>query len=112
MDRQKFFGRIRIILGSLSILFLILAGLLFAMAVISKNVTEKETTPELPSEVSHRVLFLCSYNPLYFTYEAQVTGLRRACILRGWSMTSFIWTARITELTLISPLSTFFCVRD
>jgi len=37
----------------------------------------------VPVEVSHRVLFLSSYNPLYFTYESQTRGLNQALYPKG-----------------------------
>ncbi len=61
---------------------LVLVAALFMLALLTK--TETDTGPILePIRVNHRVLFLCSYNPLYFTYEAQETGLKEALYPHG-----------------------------
>lgn len=44
---------------------------------------EREIRAQTPVEVAHRVLFICSYNPLYFTYEAQARGLEKALYPNG-----------------------------
>ncbi|MCR4822547.1 MAG: bifunctional diguanylate cyclase/phosphodiesterase [Treponema sp.] len=44
---------------------------------------EKKATVEEPVEVLHRVLFISSYDPLYFTYDAQIKGLEQALYPNG-----------------------------
>lgn len=61
---------------------LVLVAALFMLALLTK--TETDTGPVLePTRVNHRVLFLCSYNPLYFTYEDQENGLKEALYPNG-----------------------------
>ena len=45
--------------------------------------TTKEVNVQAPVEVTHRVLFLSSYNPLYYTYEFQSRGLERVLYAHG-----------------------------
>ncbi len=76
--------RLRIAFRSLSVgvscvclvIAIILLGRLFSS-------TSKEVRVHAPVEVSHRVLFLSSYNPLYFTYEFQARGLERVLYTNG-----------------------------
>ena len=43
----------------------------------------KDVQVHTPVDVHHRVLFLSSYNPKYFTYESQVHGLERSLYAAG-----------------------------
>jgi len=36
-----------------------------------------------PSEVNHKVLFLCSYDPMYYTYKDQIRGLEEGLYSNG-----------------------------
>lgn len=63
-------------------------GVLFLLASIYGLVRIARTddisySVQRPTMVNHRVLFLCSYNSLYFTYDDQVTGLKEAFYPEG-----------------------------
>ena len=36
-----------------------------------------------PKEITHKVLLLCSYNPLYYSYESQIRGLEKSLYANG-----------------------------
>ena len=63
-------------------------GVLFLLASIYGLVRIARTddlsySVQRPTMVNHRVLFLCSYNSLYFTYDDQVEGLKQALYPNG-----------------------------
>ncbi len=66
----------------LSVVSLLVAGFLLIRYVTS--ISNKEVVKEqVPIEVTHRVLFICSHNPLYFTYASQVRGLEKSLYPKG-----------------------------
>lgn len=66
---------------SLSALSLVIA-VVFFLCFVTTGI-EKPAEVHAPVEVSHRVLFISSYNPLYFTYESQVRGLEKSLYPHG-----------------------------
>ncbi len=71
--------RILAILRMISVLFSVIClivsvFLMFRMIASDRQVSEKDAVSP-PVEVEHRVLFICSYNPLYFTYDLQIKGI-------------------------------------
>ena len=73
---------IRIIVISISIICLISAIIsLFVFVSNGKAVTISGINT--PVDVNHRVLFLCSYTPTYFTYDTQVRGLNKGLYRKG-----------------------------
>ena len=81
MEKKKFFNSARYILLVLSI-----ACFVFAIFFLKRFVTshsDSELIPVEPVEVEHRVLFLSSYNPFYFTYIEQVKGLSKGLYPHG-----------------------------
>lgn len=79
MDRKGSLHYIRYTLTVIGTMMLIAA--LFMLAMIVRK--EDNNTISEPVEVTHRVLFLCSYNPIYFTYESQSNGLKEGLYPRG-----------------------------
>ena len=68
-------------LSVLSVICL-LAAIICLVNFVADEAKQKKTT-EIHPEVTHRVLFLSSYNPLYFTYESQVRGLEKTLYPKG-----------------------------
>lgn len=81
MDKRKTLIFLRNFSLWLSILCL-LALLIFFLRFIVTGIDKKEVVKR-PVEVYHRVLFISSYDPLYFTYDAQVKGLERSLYPNG-----------------------------
>ena len=81
MDKRKALIFLRNFSLWLSILCL-LALLIFFLRFIVTGIDKKEVVKR-PVEVYHRVLFISSYDPLYFTYDAQVKGLERSLYPNG-----------------------------
>ena len=76
-------GRLHYIRYTLTVIgTMMLIAALFMLAMIAQKDDEGSSITE-PARVTHRVLFLCSYNPLYFTYEAQTNGLKEGLYPRG-----------------------------
>ena len=67
------------LLVSILCLFLLFA---FFLRFITTGI-EKNGKPHPPAELYHRVLFISSYDPIYFTYDAQVRGLEKALYPNG-----------------------------
>ncbi len=65
---------------AIGVLLLIAAILTLILSIRSDN---RSDDVRRPTEVNHRVLFLCSYNSLYFTYDDQVEGLKQALYPHG-----------------------------
>ncbi|SFC80939.1 bifunctional diguanylate cyclase/phosphodiesterase [Butyrivibrio sp. YAB3001] len=61
---------------------LILVASVFVLVSITRSDTDEYELQE-PSMVSHRVLFLCAYNSLYFTYDDQIEGLKEGLYPNG-----------------------------
>ncbi len=82
MERDRK-GRLYYIRYTLTVIgTLMLIAALFMLAMIArKDDTDYEISE--PTKVTHRVLFLCAYNPLYFTYEAQESGLKEGLYPHG-----------------------------
>ena len=82
MDRDRK-GRLHYIRYTLTVIStLMLIAALFMLAMISGK-DDAEYIISEPTKVDHRVLFLCAYNPLYFTYEAQTEGLKEGLYPNG-----------------------------
>mgnify|MGYP002626268738 CR=1 FL=1 len=81
MEKKGLFNKLRSASIILSILCLIAAVVLLLRFVShEKNENMRE---QVPAEVTHRVLFISSFNPLYFTYDAQVRGLEKSLYPKG-----------------------------
>ena len=81
MDKRRtliFFRNFSLWLSVLCIFVLFVFLLRFITNGIDKNDTIKP-----PAEVRHRVLFISSYDPLYFTYDSQVKGLEKSLYPKG-----------------------------
>ena len=81
MEKRKFLGFLRLFTLSLSILCLFILFILF-LRFIKTGISEKESIKP-PVEVRHRVLFLSSYNSLYYTFDAQKSGLEKSLYSNG-----------------------------
>ena len=81
MDRRDSLIKLRKVSIILSILSLVVSALFFFRFVTTG--IEKSVPIQPPAEVTHRVLFISSYNPLYFTYDSQVRGLEKALYPQG-----------------------------
>lgn len=60
----------------------LLAAVAFLIKFVAITKTQVPQTTS-PVEVQHRVLFISSYNPLYFTYEYQSRGLAKSLYPKG-----------------------------
>ena len=76
-DVLPYLRRFSVLLGSM---FLVLAIAILGVSVAKERMN---TMPTEPTQVKHRVLFLCSYNPLYFTYDDQIRGLDKSLYSNG-----------------------------
>lgn len=76
MDKRKTLIFLRNISLFLSVICLFILFIFFLRFIVTG--IEKKEVVEPPVEVYHRVLFISSYDPLYFTYDAQVKGLERS----------------------------------
>ena len=82
MDRDKK-GSLHYIRYTLTVIgTILLIAALFMLAMITQKDDNNSSVTE-PTRVTHRVLFLCSYNPIYFTYEAQSNGLKEGLYPHG-----------------------------
>lgn len=81
MNKRRRYVSARKYLISLSIICL-LAAVVFLVKFFANNKSQ-EVRESTPVEVTHRVLFLSSYNPLYFTYDAQAKGLNKSLYPKG-----------------------------
>ncbi|MBQ7583091.1 MAG: bifunctional diguanylate cyclase/phosphodiesterase [Lachnospiraceae bacterium] len=75
MDQRLVRSIFRSIFTTVSVICLIVSVWLMFRMIAADNESGTEAPVTSPVEVAHRVLFLSSYNPLYFTYEAQAKGL-------------------------------------
>ena len=82
MDGKNLLHTLRTITLVLGIVCLLLAVILLLRFVARDN-RETDSKIHAPIEVMHRVLFLSSYTPLYFTYESQARGLERSLYAKG-----------------------------
>lgn len=80
MDRKKVFHILRRFSIALGSLLLVAALFLLWLSVAFES--KKQVIKE-PAQVKHRVLFLCAYNPLYFTYQDQSAGLIKGLYPNG-----------------------------
>ncbi len=80
IDKRKLFSYIRYALSAIGAILLVLSIIELLYVVRSE---EEEPEVSRPTMVEHRVLFVCSYNPLYFTYNDQVDGLKQALYPEG-----------------------------
>lgn len=81
MEKRKTFIFLRNFFLSLSILCLFTLFILFLRFI--KTGIEKTEAVRPPVEVQHRVLFISSYDPLYFTYNSQIKGLEKSLYPNG-----------------------------
>ena len=81
MDKRKLLIFLRNLTLSLSILCLFILSF-FVLRFIRTGIDNKKTI-QSPVEVYHRVLFISSFNPIYYTYEAQKSGLEKALYSHG-----------------------------
>ncbi len=73
MKRQELYKQLRYIFLTGSIICLVFA-LAFTPNVINSN-AQTEDFLEAPKQANHRILFLSSYDPLYFSAESQRKGI-------------------------------------
>ncbi|WP_197025141.1 bifunctional diguanylate cyclase/phosphodiesterase [Butyrivibrio proteoclasticus] len=76
-DILPYLRRFSVLLGSM---FLVAAIAILGVSVAKERMNP---LPTEPTQVKHRVLFLCSYNPLYFTYDDQIRGLDKSLYSNG-----------------------------
>lgn len=81
MDKRKALIFLRNFTLFLSILCL-LTLFVFLFRFVVTGIEKKEVVKR-PLEVYHRVLFISSNDPLYFTYDAQIRGLERSLYPNG-----------------------------
>ena len=83
MDKKDFLQKSRISTIILGILCLLISGVMILNFFIAG---QKIKNDEIiyPDEMEHRVLFLSSYDPLYYTYEAQRQGLEKVFYPQGF----------------------------
>ena len=79
-EHKKIFNYLRSVLAAIGFFLLIAAIIMLIAFVRSEKDTDSVTEPTI---VNHRVLFLCAYNPLYFTYESQIEGLKEGLYSHG-----------------------------
>ncbi len=80
MDKKSYLFYLRYLLAALAAVSLIAA---FGMLGIHLQKESSNPVPERPTEVKYRVLFLCSYTPIYFTYADQEIGLKEGLYKNG-----------------------------
>ena len=80
MKRKSVLKVTQIVSLTISIIFLLIAIVLLRHLIVSDNYS---STSAPPVEVEHRILYICSYNPLYFTYQPQIHGIDRSLFSRG-----------------------------
>ncbi|WP_407429547.1 EAL domain-containing protein [Treponema sp.] len=81
MNKRHYFVFFRNNLIGLSIILFLCAFIFLVKSInTSKN---NNLEPQAPVEVRHRVLFLSSYNPFYFTNGAQIRGLEKSLYPKG-----------------------------
>ena len=78
--KRKLFLYIRYTLTAIGIMLLIAAIITLVFSIRSED---EDTEVKRPTMVTHRVLFLCAYNPLYYTYDDQIEGLKQALYPKG-----------------------------
>ena len=81
MVKRETLVKIRSATLFLSISSLIVAAVFLMQFMISS--LEKKEEIQTPVEVLHKVLFLYSYTPLYYTYDAQISGLKKSLYPKG-----------------------------
>ena len=81
MVKRETVIKIRSVTLSLIICCLILSAVFLMQFMM--NTLEKKEEIQAPVEVSHKVLFIYSYNPLYFTYDSQIKGLKKSLYPKG-----------------------------
>lgn len=63
---------------------LFLIAVVLIVKIFTNNDNDANTKPyDVPAQVYHRVLFISSYTPQYFTYNAQVAGLTKGLYPNG-----------------------------
>ena len=82
MKKRELFSYIRTLGVILGFVFLVLAGV-SVFRVFAQLQSENSFEISTPAEVSHRVLFLSSFNPQYFSADAQLEGLKASLYPNG-----------------------------
>ncbi len=82
MDKRQIYSKIRIICILVSLSCLVTA-VFMTFAIFANLNSQNEYVVETPSEVSHRVLFLSSYDPKYYTADSQLEGLEKSLYPNG-----------------------------
>ncbi len=82
MKRQQLYGRIRLAAIMISLTCL-LTAVMMIFTLFNDLQSDNAIEPDTPAEVSHRVLFLSSYNPQYFTADDQLAGLKESLYPNG-----------------------------
>ena len=83
MDKKYILQKSRFSAIVLGIACLILSAVMMARFFsVQKNTAT--SAPAATDQVEHRVLFLSSYDPLYFTYDAQQKGLEKVLYPQGF----------------------------
>ncbi len=80
MGKKNYLFYLRIVLTVIGVVCLITALVMLAYYIEDDN---ENKTPENPSIVEHKVMFLSSYNPLYFTFYEQEKGLKEVLYGEG-----------------------------
>ena len=77
--------RLYIILRNLVLGFIIFSLLLLSIFILRFVTTgiDNKNSLQAPVEVHHKILFISSYNPLYFTYNFQKQGLEKSLYSNG-----------------------------
>lgn len=78
MDKKKVLHKTRICVLISSILCLLAAAVLLLKFVSDSTKKPLSAGNHMPTDVVQRVLFISSYNPLYFMYDFQVSGLEKS----------------------------------
>ncbi len=78
MNKRNYLRNVREILAIVGAICL-----LVALGILAQNMKTVDTTLKGPSVVKHKVLLICSYDPLYFTYEDQMKGIESVLYENG-----------------------------
>ena len=79
-DRNKLLYYMRYSLTVVGV-FILIAAIIELVRVAKTD--DLSSSVQRPTMVNHKVLFLCSYNSLYFTYDDQITGLKETLYPAG-----------------------------
>ncbi len=82
MDKKKVLNGIRLFLIVASVLCLIGAAA-FMFHDYRRETQVSDTSADLPVEISHRVLYISSYNPIYYSSAEKEEGLKESLYPKG-----------------------------